>query len=621
MYNKRQRKSKREVIMKKSYLLIVSFIMILLASCQNKVSLIQKTESQIKDSQTGEIVLGEKMENPFSINSLTARAVYTEDLQANYLYFRVRIQDNYEALNFLHDRFGDLEYVPMDREIVEGGFYYIDEELLPEDWPWFYFMTSVEDYNYILQSPYPFEVEVLDSLYIEDEIYESLLNGDTEALEETVLGKSCKEEMEEEESSARFATKKFFWTVYHTAKPSGKITFQDMLNSYKDTPLRNVTVKTWQLPLITTSALTDSDGKFTINNNYSDLIIKNVHLKIVYDNKNCELNGYNMNWDELGFFTGIGAIAQYICPAYYSVGKFPVTEELEKLEIKLKDSSSSTMKRANDLAQIINAVEDYHDFCKEYGITEPVHCNMLFVGGGGSACTLMGSYTTKDELELLGFGLGAWLGAAGGAGLGTLVGTIISSQIPDIIVTTKDLQPYNIESIYHELSHASHFTCVGQSYWQKEHAAMLGYWVSQPWEISTYCYPHNNPLVDYVESWAYLAGYYVQDWKYKCLNVEPEYELSSLLSKDRLVDKNDRDKKHRFYAPGYYDLIDDDSNIRKTDFIESGSFTIKDIFDVYQNRKIMSIDSFIDEFADKHNLSEEDKENVKKTIYGVNYEE
>ena len=97
--------------------------------------------------------------------------------------------------------------------------------------------------------------------------------------------------------------------------------------------------------------------------------------------------------------------------------------------------------------------------------------------------------------------------------------------------------------------------------------------------------------------------------------------IKEYLSKKRLVNKKERKKGTIFYAPGYYDLIDDNIDASDTDFIEEGKSTIKDIFDVYQNRKIMSIDSFIDEFADKHNLSEEGKENVKKTIYGENYEE
>ena len=616
--------------MKKSYWVFTVIILNLFFACQNKVNIQENNKDFTKETSTvvasanGQIILGDAIENPFSLASLNARSVYTEKLEANYLYYRVRIQENNEAIQFLYDKFGALEYVPMDREIVESGFYYIDNDLQPEEWPWFYFMTSTEDYEYIVQSEYPFQIEILDKMYIESDVYEALKNGDVEALEETVLGQDYKAELEEEQedSRARFATKKFFLKVYHTAMPKGKITFQDVLNDYADTPLRNVTIKAWQLPLITTSTRSNEEGKFVINKNYSDLILKNVHLKIVYENNNCELNGYNMNWDELGLFTGIGAVAQYIIPAYYTVGKFGITEELEDLHIRLENSTTSTtMLRANDLAQILNAVEDYHDFCKENGITEPVHCNMLFVGNKLSGCTLMGSYTTKDELELLGFGLGAWLGSAGGAGLGILASTIISSQIPDIIVTAKEVNEQTLMTIYHELGHASHFSCVGQSYWQKEHAAMLGYWVSQPWEISTYCYPHNNPLVDYVESWGYLVEPYVMDWKYRQFGRNRKDYLKGALSKDNLIDKNDRDKRHSFYAPGYYDLIDDNIDPSDTDFIEQGKFTIKNIFEVYKERDIMSIDSFIEKLADKHKLSKEETENVSKTIYGDNYEE
>lgn len=108
-------------------------------------------------------------------------------------------------------------------------------------------MTDLESYKFITESPYQFEVEILDSLYIAQDVYDALENGDTEALSETLLGRVYSDELENSDE-ARYVTHKFFKIKWHTAKPSRTVTFQDVLNNFKDTPLRNVTVKTWQLP-------------------------------------------------------------------------------------------------------------------------------------------------------------------------------------------------------------------------------------------------------------------------------------------------------------------------------------------------------------------------------------
>lgn len=42
---------------------------------------------------------------------------------------------------------------------------------------------------------------------------------------------------------------------------------------------------------------------------------------------------------------------------------------------------------------------------------------------------------------------------------------------------------------------------------------------------------------------------------------------------------------------------------------------------IYENKEIMSLNSFIDEFSLYNNLSEMEKQNVAKTILGENYEE
>lgn len=114
--------------------LLTEFILLLFISCNQTIYELNK-DSQSKEtvpSETGQIILGDVIENPFSLRNSKSRAVYGENIEANYLYYRVRVQDDEEALNFLYENFGALEYVPMDKEIVQSGFYYIDDELSPE---------------------------------------------------------------------------------------------------------------------------------------------------------------------------------------------------------------------------------------------------------------------------------------------------------------------------------------------------------------------------------------------------------------------------------------------------------------------------------------------------------
>ena len=103
-----------------------------------------------------------------------ARAAADTILEANYMYFRCRSNDE-GNIKWLSEKFDFLSIVPLDREIVEGGTIYKDPEIAEGECPWYYFMKPIEDYNEVLA--HNLIVELLDEMYLDEEDY-ALLRGE-----------------------------------------------------------------------------------------------------------------------------------------------------------------------------------------------------------------------------------------------------------------------------------------------------------------------------------------------------------------------------------------------------------------------------------------------------------
>ena len=125
--------------MKKS-IVFLSAVVLLTTACSN-LPLENEEEDKIIQNVNSEIVLGDVIENPFSVSNLEARGLIVDD--SNYIYFRCR-SNNEEEVKWLTDQFGLLTQIPLDREIEESGTIYIDPEIPEGECPWFYFMKPKE---------------------------------------------------------------------------------------------------------------------------------------------------------------------------------------------------------------------------------------------------------------------------------------------------------------------------------------------------------------------------------------------------------------------------------------------------------------------------------------------
>ncbi len=119
-----------------------SFFTLLLAnlaffSCTNEFSI--KTSSAYEESQINEtsevIKLASQRENPFASSS---RQV-TADVKENYVYFKIRT-NVFENLAQIESILGDLQTIPLDYEVVEGGCENPENPENDEYTPWFYAM-------------------------------------------------------------------------------------------------------------------------------------------------------------------------------------------------------------------------------------------------------------------------------------------------------------------------------------------------------------------------------------------------------------------------------------------------------------------------------------------------
>ena len=155
----------------------------------------KKSVNAAIENINSEIVLGEKFENLFTVEKAQERAVEGEIIEANYMYFRCR-SDNEDDIKWLSEKFDVLSIIPLDREILEGGTIYKDPELSEDEAPWFYLMKPIEDYNEVVSRG--ISAEVLDEMYLDDEDIALLSGEGLEIPDDTYLT------VDLEDESARF---------------------------------------------------------------------------------------------------------------------------------------------------------------------------------------------------------------------------------------------------------------------------------------------------------------------------------------------------------------------------------------------------------------------------------
>ena len=88
----------------------------------SKAENISHTDKYSIENINSEIVLGEKIENFFTVEKVNARNAadgIEELVEANYIYFRCRTDDE-NSQKWLSEKFEFLSIIPLDREILDG---------------------------------------------------------------------------------------------------------------------------------------------------------------------------------------------------------------------------------------------------------------------------------------------------------------------------------------------------------------------------------------------------------------------------------------------------------------------------------------------------------------------
>ena len=409
------------------YPLIASLASAVLAGCDKTIEIdpYKSDETDAAHISHEMIVLGEKLEDPYSVTNMTKalQSLYpTKATRINisptdiYARFLPADDDQMAALQEMGVEFLDH---PMDYAIVKDGDYYHDPDLKDDEITWQYCVVP-EDFIF----PRNIKYEILDYCYISEN------DPATRAADNEIDWQAV--EME----SFRLTGNEAMISTPETksaGKPQGRITIiDDKANGGKPFGLPGVKV-VCNVFVKFSSAYTDRDGYYKISKTF----YSRPRYRIMFKNK-------------AGFAIGFNLI---LVPASMStLGKGPNSG----LDFTIdKNSNNKLFCRS----VITCAAYDYITMCKEKedGVTPPPGSLRIWLFRGlnsSSACMLKHGALIDNTI------IGKYLGN---------FADLLKVFLPDLTIGTKGAESF--ADIYaetiHEMAHASHFSKVGTKYWDK----------------------------------------------------------------------------------------------------------------------------------------------------------
>lgn len=404
---------------------LLSFLMPLLTflSCEHAGDL-PGTGSRTPDGSVahGPIQLGEKLDDPYTTANMQAALtkVYPTkaervSLETTDLYVRFLPQDDAQLQQL---RGLDLYLIdhPMDYRIVQEGDYYQDPGIGDDAITWQYAVVP-KGFDFPKNIPW----ELLDECYLPDHD-PSTKAGD--GIDWTAV----------EEESFRLTGNQDLWvppTKGGGATPEGRITIEDPeFSGGKPFGVAGVKVVCNVFVKFAT-CFTSRDGYYQMPASFSG----NPRYRLVFQN-------------EKGFSIGFNLI---IIPASVStLGKGGP----EGIDVHIHSGSDAALFRR---CVVNNAAYDYYSRCTDtdLDVAPPPQDLRIWIFPGltaSSACML--HHGALLDHELLTRYLGTWLG-------------LIQIFLPDVTIGTSGQENYPAiyKAVVHELSHASHWTKVGNPYW------------------------------------------------------------------------------------------------------------------------------------------------------------
>lgn len=429
------------------------------------------SSSSDEDDYGEMIVLGERLDNPYSVTNITKalESLYPTkgdriDVSTTDIYVRFLPADE-EEMAYLQDTLDlDLVDYPLDYEIISDGDYYHDPEIDEGSITWQYCVVA-HDFTF----PDGIEYEIIDDCYIPDDDNTRSDDGiDWDEVERVAYEITGNGDMLEGETRG---------TKYY---PAGRLTIID--EDYcegKPIGVSGVRMRCNTFVKVARD-YTDRDGYYEMSKKFS----ANPRYRIVYKNKK-------------GFAIGFNKI---LVPASTSsLGKHS-PEGLDYEVTREKGRKIFTRCIVN------NAGWDYYTRCEDEDDlnidTPPSKLRLWLFQGAETSATMMLKHGAILDLDIFDTLLGDW----------AWVLTVVKAFCPDITLGLEDLGSYaDIYALtWHELAHASHFSQVGKDYWNK-----FIYYIA-----ITYLTSGGKTYGDGVEDYAgycevgEMWAYFMQNWVY-----------------------------------------------------------------------------------------------------------
>lgn len=405
--------------MKKAITCVLSLLVML--SCSKLVSDIPSPGGEDATLAHGEIVLGGRLDNPYSVPNMKSafESVYpgrsSAAISCTDLYVRFLPRDDRDMQMLRAFSMPMIDH-PMDYEILKEGDYYHDPSLSSDALTWQYAVVPAD-----FEFPKGIKYELIQQCFLVDSRPDTKADPsvDWDSVEAAAFSLTGNSKLYDPD-----ATK-----AGDTTQPSGRVTIIDkQYNGGQPFGVAGVKVQC-NVFVKFSSTYTDKDGYYKIPKKFTS----NPRYRLVFEN-------------EKGFTIGFNSILYH--GSVSTLGKNSVSGTSVVVD---QDSDRALFRRcvAN------NAAYEYYERCGELGIAEPPAGTSMWMFDklDASSTVMLHHGTVLDKgVENVYFKIFAW---------------VVDIFGPDITLGTKDASTYGeiYSKVVHEMAHASHFSKVGVTYW------------------------------------------------------------------------------------------------------------------------------------------------------------
>jgi len=471
-------------------------------------------ENNYRDSLDAPTLLGRPVQNPYLIPNMTIayKNVYEKTpkstLPVTHLYVKFS-PANYAQLDKLEEEDIDLFNYPLHLELISEGDYYVAPGKQIEDIPDYYAVVEIS-YKF----PQGIQYTVIDKMNIPDndpawENEALRLTGNLGLKDEYPPGYYNPKTIKSIPEDPPVLNQDNNTPVNNSHHPSGIITVQnELLSNHGFRGVSDMRVVIRRLFKVE-KLYTNDAGEFQATKYF-----KNKYTIVAKFKDHYARIARMRPW----------AIHEQFFPIKINFGKWDDLDYHHEFRIPHPNGTGTTGTSHWCAAVAYNGIREFHAMCKEEYIAEPQdNLNILLSSkrGSGNGNTYMLNKILKTSSAAYGteaVAAGALLiWSPAGAAIAVLSAEVYKARGPDIkygyggdasYLTTDRYS----ELVYHELSHASHYTRVGNNWWLKFGIAEL----KNPGEGSYgSCCTEYAPRIALGEGWAFFIGHYFSDKKWK----------------------------------------------------------------------------------------------------------